>query len=176
MEGDADCLCPRRWHPHFSALVDGGFLMPEKLDVIRASVARIQGVPLARVNVYYQYGEEPMKKLHWVNYVCRPTFLDWRWDEEMAVRLMGFRTYQAWGQGKWDDGPAWEIPMDHVDVPPEPVQALAKGSCPLDGTNVTWRSDVVEFTKVSAEAGWYDLGGGYWGSAAMVPKERWRRC
>lgn len=58
-----------------------------------------------------------------------------------------------------------QIPTDRVAGPPEPVRALAKGFCPLDGTHVTWSSDVVEFTKIRAEAGWRDLGGGYYAAA-----------
>jgi len=162
-ETGEDCLCPRSYLPHFGALVDGGFLEPEKLEAIKVSVARIQGIPRDRVNVFYRYSDEMLKMLHMVNYLCRPTFLDWRWDEEMAVRLKGFRAYQAWGQGKWNDPPAWEVPTDRVDVPSEPVQALVKGFCPLDGTVIKWEKDVVNFALITSEAGWSHVGGGYHG-------------
>lgn len=162
-ETGGDCLCPRPWNPHFSALVDGGYLSPEKLEAIKRSVARIQGIPVGQVNVFYSYSDEPLKKLHMVHYVCRPTFLAWQWDEEMAVKLKGFRTYQAWGQGKWDGLDAWEVPNDRVEVPSEPVQALVKGFCPLDGAEIKWEKAVVSFALITVGRGWEHLGGGYHG-------------
>jgi len=146
------------WHPHYSALVDGAYLDKAKLKAIRQSVARILGVGLGRVNVYYQFSIDLSRKLHWLNYVTRPTFLDWRWDSEMAITLRGFRTYQAWG--KWKGAPVWEVPSDSVDAPEPSVFALERGFCPSCGGELSW-GKAREANLVSSP-GWEGLGSGYW--------------
>jgi len=148
-----------RWHPHFNALVEGAYLDKDKRKSIKRSVARILGIRLVEVNVHYQYSSEVGRKLHWLNYVTRPTFLDWRWDSEMAVELKGFRTYQTWG--KWEDEPAWEVPTDSVEAPPRAVFALERGFCPECGGKLTWgTAQGAKFMNVEE---WEVVGGGYWG-------------
>jgi len=146
------------WHPHFNALVEGGYLDRDKLKSMRRSVARILGVGLGRVNIFYQYSSEVTRKLHWLNYVTRPTFLDWRWDSEMAVTLRGFRTYQSWG--KWKDEPVWAVPTDSTEAPAPNVFALERGFCPKCGGELTWGT--ARGARFMDGDRWEELGSGYW--------------
>ncbi len=106
---------PPKYHPHLGALVDGGHISDDKLKALKVSWAGVLGVPLHRSNLYYQYSDDPNKMMHWINYITRPTFLDAEWDPELAVRLIGFRTYQAWGRGKWDGEIKWDVPEGEAD-------------------------------------------------------------
>lgn len=148
-----------RWHPHFSVLVDGGRLTASELRAIKRSVARILAVKIPRVNVYYQYSREVEKKLHWLNYVLRPTFLDWRWDERAAVFLRGMRTYQAWGQGFWNGESVWSVP-EGGEVENEVVRGLRRGLCPVDGSSVKW-SGLQKVTSLEV-SDFEELSCGYW--------------
>jgi len=149
------------YHPHISFLVEGGWLDSEKLDAIKRSVKRILGIRLDRVNVYYRYSSEVAMKLHWLKYVTRPTFLDWRWDPAMAMELRGFRVYQSWG--KWKDKPVWDIPEnpDEITVPPpRALQALERGFCPECGGVLTWGS--ARSGQLVEGLNWHVIGAGYY--------------
>jgi len=161
--GDPDKAPPGKppiYHPHLGVLVDGGRISADKLEALKVSWAEVLGVPLHRSNLHYQYSDDPNKMMHWVNYITRPTFLDAEWDPEMAVRLIGFRTYQIWGRGKWDGEIKWDVPEG--EAPPEAVQALVQGFCPLPdcGEKIEWAQGVfpgVLFAMLATE----DLGAGF---------------
>jgi len=148
-----------KWHPHFSALVDGRRLSHSELRAVKRSVARILGVKNERVNVYYQYSNDTLKKLHWVSYVTRPTFLEWRWDEVAAVFLRGMRTYQAWGQGHWNAPAVWSVP-EGTESEATAIRQLQHGECPDCGKEITWNG-LVKVASLEASAFEY-VDGGYW--------------
>jgi len=148
-----------KWHPHFSALVDGKRLTHSELRAVKRSVARIMGVRNDRVNVYYQYSNETLKKLHWVSYVTRPTFLDWRWDEAAAVFLRGMRTYQAWGQGHWNGPVMWFVP-EGTQSEARAITQLQQRECPDCGKEISWKG-LVKVSSLEASA-FEDVGCGYW--------------
>jgi len=155
------------YSPHLNLLVPGGFLPMEKIEAVKQSVATILGVSLSRVNIHYSFADTPAEMLHLVKYVLRPTFEDWRWDPEMAARVLGFRHRLHWGT--WNDEPVWSMgDGDEVAV----VGLLEKGFCPLDGTPITWRG--VKSVALLSLKEWEGVGGGYhsWkGATAIDPPD-----
>jgi len=143
------------YHPHLNVLVEAGWLPQEKIDAIRSSVATILGVDLGRVNVHYQYATAVPQMLHLVKYVLRPTFEHWEWDQEMAYNLVGFRNALTWG--KWDDAPAWEMPVSEPAT--LALEAIESGRCPIDGSAIHW----VELVgaRQLVKPWWEPMGAGY---------------
>jgi len=145
--------------PNWNFILDAGYLEPECLDAIKAMVARVLGVPWARVNVYYEYADVIPQKLHIPSYVLRPTFLHWEWDEKLAWTMLGFSNTRCWGH--WDDSSACVVPVNPgADAPSPEVVARVAGRCPLDGTPITWRKKPVPATLIRGS--WRDMGDGYW--------------
>ena len=151
-----------QYHPHAEVLVDGGYLEPEAIEDIKESWARILKVDISRINVHYQYTRDVRKMCHYVSYALRPTFLEWRWDPELAAELVGFHNRQTWG--RWDGPAVWDIPVNDDAKPPlEELVMLKEGRCPIDGTPITWRPGVLGMGMVkdswkSIEAGYYIRG------------------
>ncbi len=158
------------FHPHINALVDEGYIEPERLESIRRGLARILGVSVDRVNLHYEYSSEIPQILHWVKYVTRATFLDWRWDEGLARELVGFHNATPWGSWLDEDGnhlpPVWEIPAAPEGENCEDLRqvvALEQSRCPFDGTPIVWKG-VIKRDKLThpTERRWYRIGAGYW--------------
>jgi len=167
------------FHPHLNLLLESGWiddLCPHEdkasgegcrgpgkcLSRIKRSVGRILKVDLSRVNLYYEYATDVPQMLHIMNYVLRPTFSSRHWDEKLAYEILGFRHSLSWG--KWDDGPAWDVP-ESEDVPNPEIESLEHGLCPRDDTPITWNSSVMNTSKMlrGKEIGhWLEIGGGYW--------------
>lgn len=154
-EGDHDGAVPG-YHPHLNVLVGAGYIEPELLDKVKRGWGRILGVPLARVNVYYEYATTVPKMLHLMNYVLRPTFTHWEWDQELAYRVIGFRHTLSWG--KWDGEPLWDVPAG--ESPSSQLLAVNEGRCPVDGKRIKWSN--IGPAKNLREPDWEGLGGGYW--------------
>jgi hypothetical protein len=174
------------YHPHMEAIIESGFLSPEMLYRVRRSVARILHVDQSRVVLHYQYSESRDKMLHMVRYMLRPTFERYEWDAKLALALKGFRNAVCWGRwhervwdrerGKWLNGellpPAWDMPPSTgamSDVP----EALQHGSCPHDGSMITWGETMA--ANLVQEPYWSQLGGGYWGYTGRprpIPRAR----
>lgn len=148
------------FHPHRNYFMQGGYIQPDELEAIKASIRRILGVE--KIVVHVQYSEVPGEMYHMLKYILRPTFLDWRWDEELARRVIGVRNTQAWG--KWNDSPAWSLKDLESDVPiPEKSReskAFAESLCPIDGTPITWTRNIVHM-KTTPET-WEHVVDGYW--------------
>jgi len=144
------------FHPHLEAIVEAGHLSPEKLASVKASVGKILGVDLGRVNVHYEYTRSRKKMLHLVSYALRPTFEHWQWDEGLAYNVYKFKNALTWG--KWDGPPAWDVPAgeDKGQV----LEALGCGRCPVDGSRIVWGERIA--ANLLAAPWWADLGGGYW--------------
>jgi len=147
----------RQFHPHLNLLVEGRWLSKEKLAALKASVGRILRVDVSRVNLKARFCDTPRKILHRVKYITRATFLDWRWDEELARELVGFRNSSSWGS--WDEAPAWDLPAAEEGWRSGyRVAMLEHGVCPEDGTAIVWGGVV---RRVGAPT-WGHLGAGYW--------------
>lgn len=124
-----------QYHPHLNVLVEAGHLSSDLLDEVKASWGRILGVPRNRVNVRYRYYTTAAQMAHKVKYVTRATFLDWRWDPELAKEWVGFRNSSAWGS--WEGEPVWES-VGQDDGSGFAVWMLEQNRCPIDGTRVRW--------------------------------------
>ena len=153
------------FHPHMEVLVEAGHLTSGELDSIKASVGNILKVNIGRVNVHYQYAKagDIGRKCHMVSYALRPTFTDWRWDEELAYEFIGFKNALPWG--KWDGEPVWEVPVDSGrEVPERELVAIENGYCPLDGSQITWGPDIRRLSELIEERpdDWGFVDGGYW--------------
>jgi len=175
------------FHPHLNLLLEAGWideLCPDEdkatgdgcrgpgkcLSRIKRSVGRILKVDLARVNLYYEYATDVPQILHIMNYVLRPTFSNWRWDEPLAYEIHGFRHSLTWGN--WEDAPVWEIPPSE-DVPSPEIESLERGLCPHDDTPITWNAGVMNTVKMlrGKELGhWREIGEGYfeWSDVARA--------
>jgi len=154
-----------RWHPHLNVLVDGGYLAPEKLDLIKVAYAGILGCQVVDVN--YRYRKSPGEKVHTLKYVTRATFLDYSWDPRMALELRGFRNQLWWGSGKWDQEPAWSLDdlqdlakEDLAELDPRAVESLESGICPSCGLPIDWGKVQTISTLAAQEK--RSLGAGYW--------------
>jgi len=149
---------PHDYHPHLNILIDWGWMSPELLEEIKDGVGRILKVARERVNVFYEYAEDVGEKMHILSYTLRPTFLNWRWDEELAWNLKGLRNSSWWG--KWEDPPAWEISAG-ADVAGAEISALQAGKCPEHGKPITWYGPPMNAMLLLSTPYWRDLGGGY---------------
>lgn len=155
-----------RWHPHLNVLVDGGYLAPEKLDLIKAAYAGILGCQVIDVN--YRYRRSPGEKVHSLKYVTRATFRDYSWDPRMALELRGFRNQLWWGSGKWEQEPAWSLDdlqgpgkQDLAELDARAVESLESGICPSCGLPLDW-GKVQPISALAAQEGKRSLGAGYW--------------
>jgi hypothetical protein len=161
------------FHPHLNILVDGGLVPPEKLERLRRGLARILGVSVDRINLHYQFYTKPAQIVHKVKYVTRATFLDWRWDEDLARELVGFRNTRTWG--KWDDESAWSLADLESSGDAESceevrrIESLEKGVCPHCQTKITWGGDPVRMGPIRSGVGWDPIGGGYYQAREYAP-------
>jgi len=157
-----------KYHPHLEVLVDGGgYLSRKQLGAIKRSWANILHVSFSRINVYYEYvqANDVRKKLHRVSYALRPTFTDWRWDVDLAYKMIGFHNSQTWGN--WDGPDLWEMPEGDSEYLGSSLEALAESRCPLDHTPITW-DGLISGIEVQKPV-WEDIGGGYWQMAIPPP-------
>ncbi len=164
----------RRWHfmgeqgwvynPHLNCLVDGRFMNRRELRILRRAYSKLLGVKLAIAE--YHYFDSPGRKVHALKYITRATFLDWRWDVDMARELRGFRNNVWWGSKLWTGEPVWSLDdlpgeqqSDMSDSQAKIVASLESGTCPYDGLPIEWE----RFQPISAlsELGTGSLGAGY---------------
>ena len=165
--GDVEGDQVPEYHPHLNALVDHGYIEPERLERIKRGLATILGVSVDRVNLHYEYTSEVPLILHWIKYVTRATFLDWRWDEGLARELLGFRNATPWG--KWNGEKVWDVPARPESSDSEScaevrqIADLEENRCPFDGSPIVWKGYVLRDKLTHpTERKWYKLGGGYW--------------
>ena len=158
------------FHPHLNCLVDGGYLAPEKLDLIKAAYAGILGCQVVDVN--YRYRQSPGEKVHALKYVTRATFRELDWDSDVALQIHGtrgspgLRNQVSWGRGLWDQEPAWSLEElqdpgkeELADLDSRAVESLESGTCPRCGLPITWSKPLpIEFLEAVESS---PLGGGY---------------
>lgn len=138
------------WHPHFNALIDGGYRSEGWLLEIRRRIAHLVGE--RDVVVHYSYSGELGKMVHWLKYITRSTFLKESWDPGMAAELYNFRNTWSWGWkdrwGKWKGEPAWSLEdlggeaEVHGLVDALAVQSLEGGLCPKCREPLDWDKPV----------------------------------
>ena len=159
-----------RWHwfgeksdafnPHLNFLVDGGYLSDKKLAKLRTDLQTILHLP--NIVIHYEYSTEVGKKLHWLKYVTRATFLDYDLAPDFAdITLFNFRNARYWG--KWDSEPQWED-SENLDLKGAEVEALENSECPKCGKHVEW-SKPLRRSAVMGQVGQVACGAGYYGIA-----------
>lgn len=170
----------RRWHwfgepenglhgmptfsPHVNVLVDAGFLTLTQINSIKSAWMRVLKLRFGyggSVVVHYSYAATPGQMYHRVRYVTRSTFLDWRWDGQMALALRGFRNSSTWG--KWNGRELWK-PESNDEPPSQAAENAVSGRCPGDHhesvVSVNWKESVV--LPASRFRDWRDAGSGYY--------------
>ncbi len=145
-----------RWHffgdkskvynPHLNTLVDSSKVTHKVLRDIKQRWSDILDTDLVVVD--YSYSESVPKKIHWVNYINRSTFLDYYWDPELAKELHNFRNNRYWGNWKTPD--AWCLVDGKVDY--ETINKFEKGICPFCNGKITWSlPNYVDYLKFNTE-------------------------
>lgn len=181
--GDVQCPGAPRWHPHLNCLVDGGAVCRQTLRALRRDYSRLLGVKLAIAD--YHYLKTPGGKYHALKYVARATFLDWRWDPEMAGEIKGFRNTVSWGRGRWKGAPVWSLAdlsstgsaagddnggepaAGENDDDLRAVASLERGICPECGQPIHWSGFCPG--KYVPELAAQRLDRGYWLLPAVPP-------
>jgi len=153
------------WHPHLNCLVDGAGISKRELRSIRREYSRLLGVKLAIAE--YHYFDSPGEKVHALKYITRATFLDWKWDADMARELKGFRNQLWWGSKEWSREPVWsldDLPGEREagesDSDTRAVASLENGECPRCGLPISWERFLP--ASVVPELGGRNIGAGYW--------------
>ncbi len=162
-----------KWNPHLNVLVDAGYIPDDKLETIKKAYAVLLGVDI--VDIHYHYRQSAAQKVHILKYVTRATFLDYKWDPEMALELNGFRNQLWWGVKEWDERlKVWSLAdlegsaaaVDDTNF--EAVESLESGICPRCGKPIDWgRVQLIEVLR--SEPCKRDLGAGYWDLQAVSP-------
>jgi len=125
-----------KWNPHLNFLLESGYLSPKKLTEIKRMIRDVLKIPEAVI--YYQFSRSRNKKIHWLKYVTRPTFLDREWDEVMADEIYNFRNSATFG--KWLDEDKWDLPKSERIL--GYVSKIEASICPICGKDIHWRKIV----------------------------------
>jgi len=131
------------YHPHLNFLVDGGKVRKDTLKQLRSGLKLALNLS-RKPTIHYEYTRSPARMVHWLKYITRATFLDYRWDPDLAEELWNFRNITWWG--KWDGEPAWDFSPDGES--PE-VEKLEQGLCPICGKPIKWdKAMPIEWLKL----------------------------
>ncbi len=149
-----------KYNPHLNVLVDGGWISPYKIELLKLYWSSLVGIH--GCDVHYSYAETIPKMVHMVKYITRPTLTNIEGHEHLAAELYKFRNYKCWG--KWDGSNAWYLRDNHnFSV----VAKLEKSKCPVCGEKIKWNhildiawliNDRVELKVISA--GYYFIDDG----------------
>lgn len=152
------------WYPHLNILLDCGYIPKDKMDDVKAMVARAFRVNMIVVN--YRYSDKVSQKVHWLKYIVRATFLDKGWDEAMARELYGYMNTHSWG--KWEDEPVWQLAEGQKEA--TMLAELETGHCPYCHTKIKWKGGREGLIRTDClhAFGLVELGGGYYGLAADI--------
>lgn len=165
------------WNPHLNYLTESGHLGPEIISALKREVCGELG--LSQVVYNYHYSVDRPRKIFWLKYVTRPTFLDKTWALDMADELYNFRNSITWGA--WEDpGPRKNLKAEAVRLEraaagyfdnkwnlPRAEKSLAymeqikAGFSPLTGLPIKWRQKVKIEEKI-LEPGWAQIWDGLW--------------
>jgi len=154
-----------KYHPHLNVLCDGDYLLPEQLanlkDAIRRmllprSMAQLIGKDLV---IHYDFTRDSARKMHWIKYVAKATFLERGWDDQLASMLYGF--HNGCFAGTWRDPPKWKL--TGTDKKYNALARLGEGRHPESGEPVVWDKKPLPWVLLLMEnpvhlgAWWYSL-------------------
>jgi len=165
------------WNPHLNYLTESGHLEPELIAALKKEICAELG--LSQVVYNYHYSSDRPRKIFWLKYVTRPTFLNKTWAPDMADELYNFRNSITWGA--WGDpGPRKNLKAEAVRLEraaagyfndkwglPRAEKSLAymeqikAGFSPLTGLPIKWRQRVKIEEKI-LEPGWAQIWDGLW--------------
>ncbi|MBA7538232.1 hypothetical protein ES705_30506 [subsurface metagenome] len=154
---------------HLNLLVDGGYLDPETLSLLKQTLRRLiypQRVVKQwgdKLDIWFNYRGTRPKILHTLKYCTKATFLDWRWDKQLAHSVHRERVVGWWGN--WKQQPKWQLPKSERKL--EALASLEQGKHPFSGKPITWSERLVPLALVLAENP-TELGNGYY----LLPKIR----
>ena len=154
---------PGVYHPHLNVLCDGKGMSRAQLadskDAIRRallprSMAKLIGKDL--VIRHAGYTQDGARKMGWIKYVTKATFLERGWDEQLASMLYGF--HNGCFAGTWDGPPKWKL--TGTDKKYNALIQLAEGRHPVSGEPITWDSEPIPWVLVLTEnpvhlGGWW---------------------
>lgn len=151
------------YHPHVHFLVEARYVSPEKLKELKRAIRVIVGVKNAVI--HYQFTDSISKIFHWIKYITRPTFLEQKWDYDLAEELYNFRNSISWG--KWSDGDKWTLPeeAERWDF----LVKIESKICPVCGGRMIWVG--VSHSEELVEKGYAEVYPRIWmcgGSPMMV--------
>lgn len=147
--GDEKAGVVPEYHPHVHFLLEARYVSPEKLKELKRVIGEIIGVRNAVV--HYQFTDSVSKIFHWIKYVTRPTFLEQKWDYDLAEELYNFRNSVSWG--KWCDEDKWTLPeeAERWDF----LVKIENKICPICGGRLIWCG--VSNTEEIAEKGYEEV-------------------
>lgn len=155
---------PGKYHPHLNVLCDGGYLEPEQLAVLKDAIRRAL-LPRSMASqygkdlvVHYDYTQDAKRKMNWIRYVTRPTFLEREWDDQLASMLYGF--HNGCFAGTWNDPPKWRLTGS--DKKFNALARLAEGRHPASGEPIVWDKKPLPWVLLLMEnpvhlGGWWYL-------------------
>ncbi len=156
---------PGVYHPHLNVLCDGGYLELDELadlkDAIRRallprSMAKLIGKDLV---IHYDFTRDSARKMHWIKYVAKATFLEREWDDQLASWLYGF--HNGCFAGTWNDAPKWKL--TGTDKKYNALARLGEGRHPVSGEPIIWDKKPIPWVLLEKEnpvhlgGGWYLL-------------------
>ncbi|GAI72640.1 unnamed protein product, partial [marine sediment metagenome] len=124
-----------KYHPHLNVLYDGRWLSKQELasfkDYLRRKLLPRSIAKLIKRNlvIHHQYTRNPKRKMHWIKYVTKATFLERSWDEPLDNALFGF--HNGCFAGTWNDPPKWKL--TGTDKKYNALIKLREGLHPISG-------------------------------------------
>lgn len=165
----------RRWHwfgdktteyePHLNMLVDGEYIKPCKLMIMRYDWSEILGIKFSESNIYTSYKRTPNDMAGCLFYVTRSTFNNYTWDLDMAIELRNFRNMVVWGRD-WKNEPKWELEkIDHRKEYGRPldiysIEKLLDHTCPVCQSKMEWGKALPD--RILQLTDHLDLGAGFY--------------
>ncbi|MBA7579655.1 hypothetical protein ES708_21529 [subsurface metagenome] len=148
---------------HLNILVDGGYLEPEILSLLKQKLRRLiypQRVIERwgdKLDIWGSYRDTRPKILHTLRYCTKATFLDWRWDEQLAHSIHRERVVGWWGN--WKQNPKWQLPKSEQKL--KALASLEQKLHPYSGKPITWSKRLVPLVLVLMENP-TEIGSGYY--------------
>ncbi|MBA7585973.1 hypothetical protein ES708_27968 [subsurface metagenome] len=148
---------------HLNVLVDGGFMEPETLSLLKQKLRRLiypQWVINQwgdKLNIWDSYKDTRIKVLHTLKYCTKATFLDWRWSPQLAESTYCERMVSWWGN--WKQDPKWQLPKSERRL--KALASLEQKVHPYSGKPITWSKRLVPLVLVLAENP-TEVGSGYY--------------
>ena len=164
----------RRWHwfgdestkynPHLNIMIDGAYMKPCEIMILRAEWADILNIKFSDSNVFTEYKRLPSDMAGCLRYVTRSTFLDYNYDLEMAIELRNFRNMVTWGRD-WKNEPSWDIDkIERTNATGQPldiaaIEHLINRECPICHLPIMWKKPLPE--RLLSLVDTIDIGAGF---------------